>query len=134
MSECKPRELCDALVALIERKTTYLKDKVEDLTANYSEKDLQEAVRLKTEYPVRGYERKQKGLLLHHACKQRAPLELIEMLLDNDTDKRTSLEKDDCGRLPIHLACYSKAPVEVIQLLLDSDTDKKSIFEKDDDE
>ncbi len=38
--------------------------------------------------------------------------------MDSDDDKKTILEKDHLGRLPIHWACGHSAPVEVIQLLL----------------
>jgi ankyrin repeat protein len=127
MSGYKPRELCNALVGLLENESDYVAEKVKVLTSKYSEKDLQEAV-LKTKYVSRGMG--WKGSLLHCACKHGAPLEVIEMLLDIDTKKRTILEIDDYGRLPIHWACYSKAPIEVIQLLLDSDTEKRTMKQR----
>jgi hypothetical protein len=70
-------------------------------------------------------------LPIHYACEEKSP-EVIQLLLDNDTEKKTILEKDHRGQLPIHYACEEGAPVEVIQLLLNSDTDKKTILEKDD--
>jgi hypothetical protein len=95
---------------------------VNALIANYTKKDLQEAVLVK-------YYRGQ--LPIHLACIYNAPLEVIQMLLENDSGKNTIHER--CfywGSLPIHLACSAGAPVEVIQLLLDSDDDKKTILEK----
>jgi ankyrin repeat protein len=60
-------------------------------------------------------------------------VEVIQLLLDSDTDKQSILERIHDGRLPIHCACRANAPVEVIQLLLDSDDsdNKKSLLEED---
>jgi hypothetical protein len=60
-----------------------------------------------------------------------APVEVIQLLLESDADKKTILAKDRRGRLPIHWACWNNGPVEVMRLLLDSDGDKKTILEKD---
>jgi ankyrin repeat protein len=68
---------------------------------------------------------------IHCACISGVTVEVIQLLLDSDTDKRMILEKGWYGRLALHFACSCNAPAEVIQLLLDSDTEKKSIIEKD---
>jgi hypothetical protein len=85
------------------------------LIENNTEKDLQEAVLKKGNFGQ---------LAIHMACGHSAPVEVIQLLLDSDTDKKTILEKDNYGWLPIHYACVNNGPVEVIQLLLDSDTEK----------
>ena len=60
-------------------------------------------------------------------------LEVIQLLLDNDTTKVSIFEKNDKGQLPIHSACSRRyTPVKVIQLLLDNDRDKRTILQKDD--
>jgi ankyrin repeat protein len=112
-------------MSLLERRQTdSMMEEVNVLITNYTEKELQEAV----------LEKDNSGWLpIHWVCFYEAPLEVIQMLLDSDTDKKSIFEKDRFGRLPIHLACESNAPVEVIQLLLESDVGKKSIFEKDED-
>ena len=47
-----------------------------------------------------------------------APIEVIHLLLDSDTAKKTILAKNGYGQLFIHSACLNNGPVEVIQLLL----------------
>jgi hypothetical protein len=116
------RELYNALVSLVEEQTDSIMEDVNAVLANYTQKDLQEAVLLKDNSA---------WLPIHYACWNNAPVEVIRLLLDNDDDKKTILEKDNIGRLPIHVACLTRATVEVIQLLLDSDAEKKSIFERD---
>jgi hypothetical protein len=129
------RELFNALVILLERQTTSIMEDLNVLIANYTEKDLREAV----------LEKDDDGELpIHTACLKNAPAEVIRLLLDSDTEKKTILAKTSFARLPIHLACFQNASyalyygefyestsVEVIQLLLDSDDDNKTIFEKD---
>jgi hypothetical protein len=110
------------LVSLFRKQTDSIIEDVNDLMANYTEKDLQEALLEKGEFG---------NLPIHLACMCGAPIEVIQLLLDNDDDKKTILEKDNDGRLPIHYACVCSVPVELIQLLLDSDTGKKTIPEKD---
>jgi ankyrin repeat protein len=117
-----PRELSNALSSLLRRGTSSIAEEVNVLIANYTEKDLQDAVLLKGN---NGW------LPIHCACWKNAPLEVIQMLLDTDTEKKTILEKGTFGHLPIHTACCSNAPAEVIQLLLDSDTEKRTILKKD---
>ena len=50
------------------------------------------------------------------------------MLLDSDINKKTILEKDRHGQLPINISRQTNAPNEVIQLLLDTANDKKLIL------
>jgi hypothetical protein len=45
-------------------------------------------------------------------------VEVTRVLLDSDIDKKTIVEKDNDGQLPIHCACDAEAPLEVLQLLL----------------
>ncbi len=117
------RELSSALMRLLERRQrTSLTEDVKTLIDKYTEKDLQEAVLVKDNFG---------RLPIHYACIHEVPLEVIQMYLDSNTDKKSILEKDINGWLPIHISCGKNAPVEVIQLLLDSDVDKKTIFEKD---
>ena len=70
-------------------------------------------------------------LPIHTACSRR-DLQVIELLLENDCDKRTIFVKDNHGMLPLHMACRYNAPKEIIQLLLDSDRsqNKKSLSEE----
>jgi hypothetical protein len=129
------RELCNQCMRLLGRRQTYselmkllrwettsITEEMNVLIAHSTEKDLQEALLVKDS---RGW------LPIHWACMFDAPLEVIQMLLDNDSGKKTILAKDNEGWLPIHVACFYGTPLEVIQLLLDCDNNKKTIFEKD---
>jgi hypothetical protein len=118
------RELYKALISLFRNETTSIMEEVNVLIGNYTEKDVQEALLEKEDRRGR--------LPIHLACEGGIPVEVIRLLLENDSDKETIFEKDGYGQLPIHYACEEGAPVEVVQLLLDSDDDKKSIFEKND--
>jgi ankyrin repeat protein len=95
---------------------------VNELLANSTEKDIQEAPLVKD---GGGY------LPIHRACIYKAPLEVIQMLLDGDVDKTTILVKDNGGRPPIHISCGMNARRAVIHLLLGSDDDKQTILVKD---
>jgi hypothetical protein len=121
----RSRELSNALSNLLERwqRPPSMEEVNELILVNYTEKDLQEAVLVENSFG---------SLPIHWACMYNAPLEVIQVLLDSDADKKSIFERDNFGSLPIHKACESNAPVEVIQLLLESDVDKKSIFVKTD--
>jgi ankyrin repeat protein len=119
-------------MSLLESQTTSVTKEVKALIREYTEKDLQEAVLLKTNYQDFNFDEVEAGFLLHSAITSNRPIEVIQLLLDSDIEKKTILEKDDRGYLPIHYACFLIAPVEVIQLLLDSDSDKRTILQKDD--
>lgn len=58
-----------------------------------------------------------KRLALHMACRYRAPVGLVEVLLDSYPQAATSPDPN-CGSLPIHLACQHKASYRVIKALL----------------
>lgn len=118
-------ELHNALVDLFESESDNIIEEFRVATSRYSEQDLEQAV-IEAEFLSQAG-RRRTGTLLHSACKHRAPLEIVQMLLDKDPDKRTILEKDDSGRLPIHWACYTKASVAMVRLLLESETDQTKI-------
>jgi len=73
-------------------------------------------------------------LPIHLACDTNAPIEIIQWLLEHDkTDnKRSILQRDKWGDLPIHTAC-SRKDTSVVKLLLESDSDNKTIMIKDND-
>jgi ankyrin repeat protein len=117
----RPLELSFKLRGLLQerRDTTAIKY----LIARYSDDDLSEAIKIKGSC---------ERLLLHEACwKCMEMLEVIQILVNADKDKRTLLAKDINGSLPLHVACHCKAPLEVIQVLLENDIEKKSLFEMD---
>lgn len=70
-------------------------------------------------------------LPIHLACDNHAPVGVIRMLLDSDSQRTTILRPDRWGDLPIHTACSRSDFLEVIKLLLEMDTEKESIFIKD---
>ncbi len=130
----RSRELRNELSSLLRRRqtdSTGIMEEVNLLKANDTEKDLQDAVLAKgTSGDTSGDTRGDR--LIQIACRMNAPVEVIQLLLDSDTEKKTIVLKDHDGCLPIHLAaCSRRASGAVIQLLLDSDTEKKSILKKD---
>jgi hypothetical protein len=86
------RELRNALEYLLRWQTGSRMEELNVLIAKYTEKDLQEAVLLKDNS---GW------LPIHWVCRRNTPLEVIQMLLDSDTDKKSILVRDDGGCLPI---------------------------------
>ena len=58
-----------------------------------------------------------KRLALHLACRYRAPVGLVEVLLEAYPAAATSPDPN-CGSLPLHLACRHKSSYRVIKLLL----------------
>ena len=66
-------------------------------------------------------------LPIHSALYSGAPLEVIRLLLDNDTQNKSIFEMDSEGGLSIHIACEWRRSVEVVQMLLDSDPESKTI-------
>jgi len=58
-----------------------------------------------------------KRLALHMCCRYRAPVGLVEVLLEALPQAVTSPDPN-CGSLPIHLACAHKSSFRVIKLLL----------------
>lgn len=106
---------------LLERKNASAgKDVVEEVKARiaeYSVHDVREAVATTAEFSRKSSKRK--GLPLHCALDNPGtPLELVNLLLQYDEEKRSVIEKDENGWLPVHYACFCNARVEIIQLLL----------------
>lgn len=61
---------------------------------------------------VKGY------LLLHHACRRKAPYDTIKWLVgDDDNDVITLSHRAKDGNLPIHIACRAFASFDVVQLV-----------------
>jgi ankyrin repeat protein len=117
------RELSSALISLLRTPWERTIQEANVLIEKYEEEDLQGAV---LEKDANGW------LPIHCAFWRNAPLEVIQMLLDSDSDKKSIFEKTDLGKLPIHFACnHSNKSVEVIRLLLERDDENKTILEKD---
>jgi hypothetical protein len=75
-----PLELSKALSSLIRRRQTdSIMDEVNVLIANYTEKDLEEAVLMKDDH---GW------LPIHVACMCNVPLEVIQMFLESDVENK----------------------------------------------
>jgi ankyrin repeat protein len=80
------------------------------------------------EYPDVCKEKNIDGSLpLHRACSEKAPLNVIELLVE--TWPNAVKEKDCNGCLPLHIACNNNAPLDVIQLLVETWPD--AVKEKD---
>ena len=56
------------------------------------------------------------NLVLHEACKQCPPLDVVETLID--ANEKAVTVKGNSGYLPIHYACAHGASIELIRLLL----------------
>lgn len=56
------------------------------------------------------------NLLLHEACKQSPPMDVVEALIAANDKAVTT--KGNSGYLPLHYACAHSAPIELIRLLL----------------
>jgi hypothetical protein len=93
------RELYIELVCLLQEETDdSITGKMNVLIANYTKKDLQEALLV----------RDHNGCLpIHWACRLKAPLEVIQLLLESDAEKKT-----------IYYASRRDGPVDVVQFLL----------------
>lgn len=69
-------------------------------------------------------------LPLHTACS-RKQTEVVELLVNSDSSKRSLYTKADNGSLPIHTAARYNAPASVIALLLGSVESRKTLLEPD---
>jgi ankyrin repeat protein len=112
-----PRALSNALARLLKRQTDSVTEDVNALIISYTQSVLQEAVLVRD---------KDGSLPIHVALYYGAPLEVIRVLLDNDTENKSIFEMDR-KLLPIHIACEWRRSVEVVQMLLDSDPESKTI-------
>lgn len=66
-------------------------------------------------------------LALHLACRYRAPVGLVEVLLDAYPQAATTPDPS-CGSLPIHLACQHRASYRVMKsLLVSAPTSTKAV-------
>mmetsp|Transcript_24166 Transcript_24166/g.35816 ORF Transcript_24166/g.35816 Transcript_24166/m.35816 type:complete len:383 (-) Transcript_24166:2437-3585(-) len=70
-------------------------------------------------------------LPLNLACDKNSPIQVIQYLLDSDSDKSSVLHKDRWGDLPIHTACSRQDYSAVIKLLLEYDENKQTLLQKD---
>jgi ankyrin repeat protein len=57
------------------------------------------------------------GLPLHFACKSKAPVEILEILLRHYPEALCIRDSD--GMLPLHASCESGSPISSIKMLLD---------------
>ena len=69
-------------------------------------------------------------LPLHTACS-RHQTEVVKLLVDSDSSKRTLYVKADNGSLPLHSACRYQAPASVVMLLLESNESRRTLLESD---
>lgn len=69
-------------------------------------------------------------LPLHTACSRRQA-EVVRLLVDSDSSKRTLLTKAANGSLPIHAAVRYKAPEGVVRLLLEGNEGRSTLLEAD---
>ena len=124
--QSKTRELHEKLLQLIQDREcigTSLTLAVNELVAKYHQQDIEEAVIV-----TNNGSSLLRSTIGHDGSS--SPVEVMQLLLDHDIDKKTIAMKDYAGDLPIHRACYCNAPVEVVQLLLTNDIEKKTIMEK----
>ncbi|KAL3927928.1 MAG: hypothetical protein SGBAC_012875 [Bacillariaceae sp.] len=56
-------------------------------------------------------------LLLHHACRRKAPYETVKWFVGDDNDVITLNHRTKDGSLPIHMACRAFAPFPTVQLV-----------------
>ncbi|CAJ1959867.1 unnamed protein product [Cylindrotheca closterium] len=56
-------------------------------------------------------------LLLHHACRRKAPYETVKWFIGDESDIITLSHRAKDGSLPIHIACRAFASFDVVQLV-----------------
>jgi ankyrin repeat protein len=94
------------------------------LVSQYPDKALRLAVLMTNEFDD------SQRLPIHLACDTNAPIDIIQWLLQQDTQKTSILQRDKWGDLPIHTAC-SRKYTQLVQLLLEQDASKSSLLTKD---
>ena len=67
-------------------------------------------------------------LPLHTACS-RHQTEVVKLLVESDTSKKSLFTKADNGSLPIHAAARYNAPASMIMLLLESKASRRTLLE-----
>ena len=151
--QSKTRELCNELMAMIEKESSKAAAAAEEEEEEKERKEetmndhnlvetiraaieqhqhdmLQDVVLMRGRYKG-GYLHDQYGLLLHCALSQRRPnVEVVRLLLELDRNKETVSIHDSDGWLPLHCACAGKASLEILRLLHDHDEGKQTVFGK----
>mmetsp|Transcript_26243 Transcript_26243/g.39726 ORF Transcript_26243/g.39726 Transcript_26243/m.39726 type:complete len:388 (-) Transcript_26243:2348-3511(-) len=114
----------------VEQASREMEERFVMLVSQYSTESLERAVHMKLNI-AESSPRYTGRLPLNLACDKNSPIQVIQYLLESDTDKSSVLHKDKWGDLPIHTACSRRGYSDVIKLLLEYDENKQTLLQKD---